>query len=151
MCSRSFYIEVHSALHTRSQKNCRNLNFNAINSSSYCSCSCFYYIQSTTTTAAAAEEVIYFPQREKCGFFLLLSLSRNLELNGRSFFELRENENLINYFRVDIVPEKQKDINKTCSVDLADHFGAPYVLSPRRTAPGEAQEDPYEARERVNN
>ena len=46
------------------------------------------------------------------------------------------------------MPEKQKDINKTCSMDPAGPFSTPYVLSPGRTAPGAAPEDPYEAREK---
>ena len=62
-----------------------------------------------------------------------LSVSGDGLLGGFSTsFPFREFLN--DCFRVDRVPEKQKDINKTCSVDLAGHFGTLYVLSPRRTA-----------------
>ena len=48
------------------------------------------------------------------------------------------------------MPEIRKDINKTCSVRPAGHFGVSYVPSPCRTAPGAALEDRCEASETVN-
>ena len=69
---------------------------------------------------------------------------------ARFFFCAPGRRFLINYFEWERVPEIRNTSNRICPVDLAGHFGMPYVLSPRRTAPRTAPEDPYEARERIN-
>ena len=83
-------------------------------------------------------------------FLFYFSLSRNLDLNGRSFLELRKNEKQINYFEWEQVTEKRKVANKICPVDLAGHFGTPYVPSPRREPRQCRRQSPYEAGEIIN-
>ena len=47
------------------------------------------------------------------------------------------------------MPEKQNSANKSCPVDLAGLFGAPYVPSHRRD-PRQCRRPTYEARETIN-
>ena len=65
------------------------------------------------------------------------------------FCALRERI-LINYFEWEKVQEKQKVANRNCPVDLAGHFGTPYVPSPRLEPHQCRQQSPYQAGEIIN-
>ena len=81
---------------------------------------------------------------------LFLSLFRNLYLNGRPFFELRENKNLLNILR-DTLPKWPEFFRSgTGTVWCGDQTGTPAGPPPWPANPWTLLERPYEASEIIN-